>query len=158
MGRGKTPEGAAERLTLNTVAAVLGPAGVKNNSPSAQTSFCPDPSGPPLLGASTRANRERGPNTKDKYQPGLARASPGFFWYSGFCFRLFGIPASTPFCMRRGAQVQADQGSRLSERSEFERDPAWTEHRRLPVAKRRDADSRVAFSFAYFSFGEAKEK
>ncbi|ABE41989.1 hypothetical protein Bpro_0022 [Polaromonas sp. JS666] len=44
------------------------------------------------------------------------------------------------------------------QRSEFERDPAWPEHRRLPVAKRRDADSRVAFSFAYFSLGEAKEK
>jgi hypothetical protein len=31
-------------------------------------------------------------------------------------------------------------------------------HRWLPVAKRRDAATRVAFSFAYFSFGEAKEK
>ena len=46
----------------------------------------------------------------------------------------------------------------MSERSEFERDPGWTERRRLPAAKRRDADSRVAFSFAYFTFGEAKEK
>ena len=51
-----------------------------------------------------------------------------------------------------------DQGPRLSERSEFERDPTWSEHRRLPAAQRRDADSRVAFSFAYFTFGEAKEK
>ena len=42
--------------------------------------------------------------------------------------------------------------------AEFERDPGWTEHRRLPVAQRRDADTRVAFSFAYFAFGEAKEK
>ena len=46
----------------------------------------------------------------------------------------------------------------MFERSEFELDPGWTEHRRLPVAKRRDANSRVAFSFAYFAFGEAKEK
>ena len=46
----------------------------------------------------------------------------------------------------------------MSERSEFARDPAFAEYRRLPEAKRRDADSRVAFSFAYFSFGEAKEK
>ncbi len=43
-------------------------------------------------------------------------------------------------------------------RSEFERDPGWAEHRRLPVATRRDAGTRVAFSFAYFTFGEAKEK
>ena len=62
-----------------------------------------------------------------------------------------------PFCMRRGAELQVDQGPRLSERSEFELDPGWTEHRRLPVAQRRDADSRVAFSFAYFAFGEAKK-
>ena len=46
----------------------------------------------------------------------------------------------------------------MSERSELERDPGGTEHRRLPAAKRRDAGTRVAFSFAYFAFGEAKEK
>ncbi|WP_457306858.1 hypothetical protein, partial [Polaromonas sp. P5_E6] len=144
---------------------VLVPAGVKNNSPAAQTSFCPDPSGPALLGASTRANRERGLKAENKRQiPTRTRHGESLFlvvfgvlslavWVFGF-----GIPLPTPFCLRRGAQIQADQGSRLSERSEFERDPAWTEHRRLPVAQRRVADSRVAFSFAYFSFGEAKEK
>ncbi|OYZ17450.1 MAG: hypothetical protein B7Y28_19245 [Polaromonas sp. 16-63-31] len=68
------------------------------------------------------------------------------------------LPTPPPFWLRRGAQGQPDQGERLSERSEFELDPDWTEHRRLPAAKRRDADSRVAFSFAYFSFGDAKEK
>ena len=46
----------------------------------------------------------------------------------------------------------------MSERSEFERDPVLPEHRRFPVAQRRDADRRVAFSFGYFTFGEAKEK
>src|SRR5215203_3780709 len=54
--------------------AVLGPDGVKNNSPSAQTSFCPDPSGPALLGASTRGwgqeyqyptAEDRTPNTEE---------------------------------------------------------------------------------------------
>ena len=43
-----------------------------------------------------------------------------------------GCLAAHPLCMRRGAQRPADQGSRLSERSEFERDPAGREHRRLP--------------------------
>ena len=55
------------------------------------------------------------------------------------------VPAK-PFCMRRGADVQTEQGERLFEAiAEFELDPGWTEHRRLPAAKRRDADSRVAF-------------
>ncbi len=62
-----------------------------------------------------------------------------------------------PFRMRRGAQRPADQGSRLSERSEFERDPAGREHRRLPAAKRRDAACRVAFSLVTF-FWRSKRK
>jgi len=65
--------------------------------------------------------------------------------------------APHPLCMRRGAQRPADQGSRLSERSEFERDPAGREHRRLPEAKRRDADSGVAFSLLTF-FWRSKRK
>ncbi|AOG24269.1 hypothetical protein BSY15_586 [Acidovorax sp. RAC01] len=60
------------------------------------------------------------------------------------------MSAPTPLCMRRGAQGLADQGSRLSERSEFERDPAKPEHRRLPEAERRDADSGVALSLVTF--------
>ena len=76
-------------------------------------------------------------------------ASPCGFRYLAVCFQ-------PPFCMRRGAQGKADQGSRLSERSEFERDPALTEHRRLPVAKRRDADSRVAFLFVSDPAGRAR--
>ncbi|WP_296920391.1 hypothetical protein, partial [Polaromonas sp.] len=58
----------------------------------------------------------------------------------------------------RGAQPKTDQGERLSERSEFELDPVFGEHRRLPAAKRRDPDHRVAFFFAYFLFGDAKRK
>ena len=65
---------------------------------------------------------------------------------------------SPPVGLGRGAELKTDQGERLSERSEFELDPVFGEHRRLPAAKRRDAATRVAFSFAYFSFGEAKEK
>ncbi len=63
-----------------------------------------------------------------------------------------------PVGLGRGAQPKVDQGERLSERSEFELDPTFGEHRRLPAAKRRDADSRVAFFFAYFLFGDAKRK
>jgi hypothetical protein len=63
-----------------------------------------------------------------------------------------------PVGLGRGAQPKTDQGERLSERSEFELDPVFGEHRRLPGAKRKDPDHRVAFSFAYFYFGDAKEK
>jgi hypothetical protein len=86
-------------------------------------------------------------------------------------------PTPKPFCMRRGAQGQTDQGSSLSERSEFARYPGWTEHRRLsywgqtPISLRceaphpsgraigsanldsdpkNSADSRVAFSLVTF--------
>ena len=83
----------------------------------AQTSFCPDPSGPPLLGASTRGwgrnTKQPNPNTEYLKKQGLATASP--CWYWGLVF----VPASDwPLWMRRGAEVQADQGSRcLSEAS-----------------------------------------
>ena len=65
----------------------------------------------------------------------------------------------TPFVCACGAQGMADQGSRLSERRrrEFERDPASTEHHRLPGAKRRDADSRVAFFCLLFLARQEKK-
>jgi hypothetical protein len=70
---------------------------------------------------------------------------------------MFGCSAPPPLCMRRGAQRPADQGSRLSERSEFERDPAGREHRRLPGAQRRDADSGVAFFCLLFLATQEKK-
>ncbi len=42
------------------------------------------------------------------------------------------IPIPPPFWLRRGAEGQTDKDGRLSERSEFEPGPGWTEHRRLP--------------------------
>ena len=67
---------------------------------------------------------------------------------------------SHPFCMRRGAQMEAGSGPQLSERNAVERvlrTPAGVEHRRLPAAKRRDADSRVAFLLPTFLW-RSKEK
>ena len=63
-----------------------------------------------------------------------------------------------PLWMSRGAQGLADQGSRLSERSEFERDPAKPEHRRLP--RRAAAGTQTVGSpFLWFlSFGDAKKR
>ena len=63
-----------------------------------------------------------------------------------------------PLWMRRGAQGLADQGSRLSERSEFERDPAKPEHRRLPRSEAQGTQP-VGSPFLWFlSFGDAKER
>ena len=62
-----------------------------------------------------------------------------------------------PLCMRRGAEGQTEQGKRLFERSEFELDPGWAEHRKMPVAQRRDADTRVAFLLLTFLW-RSKEK
>ena len=73
-----------------------------------------------------RGNRDRKREQKteiqrtNQYKQGLATASPCFFRYSVLIF------LSPPLWMRRGAQVQADQGSRcLSEaqRSEFSETP-----------------------------------
>ncbi len=67
------------------------------------------------------------------------------------------VPSPLPLWMRRGAQGLADQGSRLSERSEFERDPAKPEHRRLP--RRAAAGTQTVgspFFWALF-FGEPKK-
>ncbi|MDD5029177.1 MAG: hypothetical protein PHH58_06730, partial [Rhodoferax sp.] len=56
---------------------------------------------------------------------------------------------------RRVAQGWADQGTRLSERSEFERPPAQTEQRSEPA--RSDGDAFGSPFLCLLSFGEAKE-
>ena len=62
--------------------------------------------------------RHRAPARMRKARPRLPESAPAF------------VPP--PVGLGRGAQPKADQGERLSERSEFELDPAFTEHRRLP--------------------------
>ena len=61
--------------------------------------------------------------------------------------------------MRRGAEGQTDQGERLSERSEFELDPGWTEHRRLPsVASAKEGRRQQGrLFFAYFLLAKQKK-
>ena len=60
----------------------------------AQTSFCPDPSGPALLGASTRVGAVRRntkqPDTNTEYlkKQGLAVASPCLSWFDSLVFVL----------------------------------------------------------------------
>ena len=51
---------------------------------------------------------------------------------------------------RSGQRIRARDCLSAVKRSEFERDPAGREHRRLPAAKRRDAACRVALSLVPF--------
>ena len=53
---------------------------------------------------------------------------------------------------RSGQRIRARDCLSATQWSEFERDPAGREHRRLPSAKRRDAACRVAFSLVTFSW------
>ena len=127
----------------------------------AQTSAIPDPPTSALLGpartgqagAGTEDRKQK--HQEDKYKQGLAKASPCFFRYSVFGFPL---PAPTPCGCAEERRARRIRAKTCLSRRRVVFDPGWTEHRRLPVAKRRDAATRVAFSFAYFSFGEAKEK
>ncbi len=64
---------------------------------------------------------------------------------------------SKPLCMRRGAQRFADQGSPLFERSEFGRDPAKREHRRLPRSEAQGSQTVGSPFFCLRFFGEAKK-
>ena len=66
----------------------------------------------------------------------------------------------TPFWLRRGAQGMADQGSRLFERRrrEFERDPASTEHHRLPRRCAPGSQAAGSPSFAFFSWRDKKRR
>ena len=127
----------------------------------AQTSFCPYPSGPPLLGASTSGGdrNTKQPNTNTEYlkKQGHAMACPCLYLSWFYLLPPLPIPIAPCGCAeeRRARRIRAKT---CLSRRRVVFDPVWTEHRRLPAAKRRDADTRVAFSFAYFSFGEAKEK
>jgi len=64
---------------------------------------------------------------------------------------------STPLWLRRGAERFADQGSPLFERSEFGRDPAKREHRRLPRSAAQGSQTVGSPFLCLRSFGEAKE-
>ena len=77
-------------------------------------------------------------------------------WLVGYW--LFGCRLPTPVWLRRGAQLQADQGRALFERSEFARTPPEVSTAGCPrSAAQGDADSRVAFLLGTFLW-RSKEK
>ncbi|MDH6168304.1 hypothetical protein M2282_003455 [Variovorax boronicumulans] len=64
---------------------------------------------------------------------------------------------STPLWLRRGAQRFADQGSPLSERSEFGETPRNASTAGCPVATRRGRRQWGRLSFAYFSLAKQRK-
>jgi len=110
--------------------AVLGSGGVSLNSLRSDNAI-PDPPEPALLGASTRGGDR---NTKQpKTKPRIPKTTRTRHGVSLFCIGVrYLVFRTSPSWLGRAAQVarSAAKGPRL----------------------------RVAFSFAYFSFGEAKEK
>src|SRR5690606_39010309 len=70
-------------------------------------------------------------------------------WYLHFC--------PSPVGPGRGAQPKTDQGERLSERSEFELDPVFGEHRRLPRSAAQGTRTIGSPFFSLGFFGEAKK-
>ena len=125
----------------------------------AQTIAIPDPPGPALLGADRRGgcNKYQQPKTKPEYlkPPGHAMACPCLFWSLSWG-SVFGI-RTVPSWLGRAAQMEAGSGPQLFERSEFARDPAGIEQRRLPAARRRDPDCGSPFGIRITSLCEVSE-
>jgi hypothetical protein len=142
--------------------AVLGPDGVKNNSPAAQTSFCPDPSGPALLGAYRRGwgrnTNSPIPNTKQP-KTGLRIPEETRTRHGESLLVLVPAPDSDcPLWMRRGAQVQADQGSRLSEpKASSSETPPEPSTAGCPVAQRRGRRNQGRLFFGDFLLAKQKK-
>jgi len=115
-------------------------AGSRANSPLAQTSTRPDPLGSALLSPA---------------RTGLAGAQPGSRTRTRNCTRIKW--PQNPFCLRRGAQGQTDQGPRLSEpKASSSGTPAGLSTAGCP---QRSEGSQVAGSpfFCLLFFGEAKK-
>ena len=102
--------------------AVLGSGGVSLNSLRSNNAI-PDPSGPPLLGASTRGG-DGIPNPNTEKPQGLALASPCLSWFVLWNFS--SVPDPAPDCpVLAGPRSAETSGSGLAlfERSEFSQTP-----------------------------------
>ena len=138
--------------------------GVRANSPTAQTSAAQIPlfersTGPARTGLAGADAGKRCPH----------RVVSGFwflvssFWFlvSGLCSLFFGcwlFPRSHPFCLRRGAQGQTDQGSCLSEpQASLHETPAGLSTAGCPVAQRRGRRQQGRLFFGDFLLAKQKK-
>jgi hypothetical protein len=133
--------------------AVLGPAGVSLNSLRSNNAI-PDPSGPALLGASTRGGdrNTQQPNTNTEYlkKQGHAVACPCFSWSS------LSIPApACPVLAGPRSAETSGSGPALSERSEFSRTPLGSSTAGCP---KRSVGTQTAGRLFFGDFLLAKQK
>ena len=129
--------------------AVLEPSGVRLNSLRSDNAG-PDPLVSALLGPARTGQSGAGTeNQEDKCKQGHAMACPCGcrYWYS----------FSHPLCMRRGAEVQADKGSRCLSEASLARPRLNRAPQVAPERSAGDADTRVAFSLLTF-FWRSKRK
>ncbi|TWD87285.1 hypothetical protein FB547_103267 [Variovorax beijingensis] len=126
----------------------------------AQTAASPDPRNAALLGAARRDGEKTGHRfARPQCQlqqpiPTTAALRAAVAWWPSEAKARLVCP---PLCMRRGAERFADQGSPLFERSEFGRDPAKREHRRLPRSAAKGSQTVGSPFFCLRFFGEAKK-
>jgi hypothetical protein len=139
---------------------VLGPDGVSLNSLRSNNAI-PDPSGPALLGASTRGGsgekKSKQPNTDTEYlkKQGLAAASPCLSWFVLCVLSPLPLPLA-PSWLGRGAQTEADQGSRLFEpKASLRETPPESSTAGCP---KRSAGTQTAGRLFFGNFLLAKQK
>jgi hypothetical protein len=89
---------------------------------------------------------------RDQYQQGHAMACPCFFRCSGLLPSAVGVPPPPPSVCAEERRARRIRAKTCWRRRRVVFAPGGTEHRRLPVAKRRVGDSRVAFSLLTFSW------
>ncbi len=114
-----------------------------------QTVAGPDPPSPALLADATRRGCGQPNSQQPKTQPGAAGLQPpraqGAMWR---CAPPIPIPG-VPLCMRRGAQLWADQGWRCLSAASLAR-PRPKRAPQVPVAPAEGADSGGAFLLVTF--------
>ena len=124
----------------------------------------PDPSGPVLLGASRRGWGRNTNTQQPKTEPRIpedTRTRRGESLLVFVLISLSSVPApdsDCPLWMRRGAQAQADQGSRLSEpKASSSETPPEPSTAGCPVAQRRGRRNQGRLFFGDFLLAKQKK-
>ena len=101
--------------------------------------------------------RERGQEQKAKRSKGRRNPRPSEAMARAACGAERSDGPSDPLWLRRGAQLLADQGSQLSEQSEFCETPPKASTAGCPVAQRRGRRQRGRLFFGYFLLAKQKK-
>ena len=156
--RCSTPEGVRRTRFAQTAAALIPPAPAllgtarrERSAPSLRSASEQPGRAFALLGCAFEINGFNHPTAQSQAQQAQSAC------WAPAAERSDGPRVPNPLWLRRGAQRFADQGSPFSERSEFGRDPAKREHRRLPLRKAKGSQTVGSPFFCLLFFGEAKK-